>query len=212
MIYKHRTAFAMILVVLFGMTLFYISTDGFRAFTSESARSYELMQKNPAVPSVTLEDSQERTYSFDELAEDKYVLLTFMYTSCTTVCPQLAMNMAEVYDLIPGEYVGKEIVFLSISFDPTKDDPETLAKYRRAFGSDGQTWRMARIKDQEELERLLEKLGVVVIPNEYGEFQHNAAFYLVGKEGRLQEVMDFTNVEAAAGTVTAILEKGENRP
>nr|GGG75222.1 hypothetical protein GCM10011398_20010 [Virgibacillus oceani] len=208
---KHHNAIAIIVVLLFGTVLFYIGTDGFRAFTAESARTYKLLQDKPVFPSVTLEDSQNRSYTFKEFADGKYVFLTFMYTSCTTVCPQLEMNMAQVYALIPDSYIGKDIVFLSISFDPERDDPKTLAKYRTYFGSDGETWRMARITNKEELKELLDRLGVVVIPDGNGNFTHNSAFYLIGKQGHLLEMMDFTNIDEAASTVAAILneEAGE---
>lgn len=203
-----RNTLATILVLLFGFVLFYIGTDGFRAFTAENARTYELMKTKPDFPAVTLEDSQGRTYTFAEFAEDKYVFLTFMYTNCTTVCPILERNMAEVYDQIPEQSIGKDIVFLSISFDPTRDDPETLKKYRSYFESDGETWRMARINNQKELDSLLEKLGVIVIPDGYGNFQHNVAFYLIDKQGSLLEVMDFTKVDEAADYVATLLNNG----
>ncbi|WP_240376976.1 SCO family protein [Bacillus piscicola] len=203
-----RTLLSLVVIILFGGVLFYLSTDGFRAFTSESARTLDLMENNPPLPPVTLQDSEFRTFDLDEFSEDKYVFMTFMYTNCATVCPQMEMNMAEVYELIPPESIGKDIVFLSISFDPTRDDPETLAKYRTYYGSDGETWRMARAQDQEELDSLLHTLGVIVIPDEYGNFQHNAAFYLVGKTGRLLDVLDFTEIEEAAAAVNAVLAKG----
>ncbi|MBP1947292.1 SCO family protein [Virgibacillus litoralis] len=209
MIKDRRNLIAIILVIIFGIGLFFIGTDGFRAFTAESARTYEVLQNKPEFPSVTLEDSHERTYTFDEFAEGKYVFLTFMYTSCTTVCPQLEMNMADVYDQIPSKYIGEDIVFLSISFDPARDDPATLTKYRSYFGSDGETWRMARINDQSELDILLEKLGVIVIPDGNGDFTHNSAFYFIGKTGHLQQVMDFTRIDEAADTVVNILDSEE---
>ena len=198
---------AIVLVVLFGIGLFYVGTDGFRAFTAESARTFALLQNKPDFPVVTLEDSLERTYTFQEFAEDKFVFITFMYTNCTTVCPQLEMNMAQVYDLIPKKYIGEDIVFLSISFDPKNDDPTTLQKYLTYFGSDGDTWRMARINDQIELDSLLNQFGVIVIPDDYGNFAHNSAFYLVGKQGNLIEVMDFTKVDEAANRVVTILDQ-----
>ncbi|MBT2215362.1 SCO family protein [Virgibacillus dakarensis] len=203
-----RNTLAIILVIIFGSALFYVGTDGFRAFTAESARTYELLKDKPVFPDVTLQDSQERTYSFDEFAKGKFVFLTFMYTSCTTVCPQLEMNMADVYEAIPKKYIGKDILFLSISFDPERDNPETLAKYQTYFGSDGETWRMARINDKKELDSLLKRLGVIVIPDGNGNFTHNTAFYLIGKQGHLMEILDYTKIEDAADTVIAMLGNG----
>ncbi|WP_066289694.1 SCO family protein [Bacillus sp. FJAT-29937] len=201
---RHNTI-AAIVVLLFGCVLFFIATDGFRAFTAETARVNQLVKEKPVFPDVTLEDNKGRKYPISEF-EDKYVFITFLYTSCATVCPQLEMNMAQVYDLLPKKYIGEDIVFLSVSFDPTRDDPETLETYRKAFNSDGETWRMARIPNQAELDSLLKKFGVIVIPDGLGNFTHNSAFYLVDKKGRLVDVMDYTKIEEAAAKVTGILE------
>ncbi len=203
---KNRTALSTLIVLIFGVVLFYIGTDGFQAFTAETARVNQLMDDKPQFPDVTLEDNKGRTYSFSEF-EGKYVFITFLYTSCGTVCPELEVNMSEVYKQIPKEYIGQDIQFLSISFDPERDDPETLDKYRKAFGSDGETWRMARIPDPRELKSLLDRFGVIVIPDEYGNFAHNSAFYLVNPEGRLVEVMDYTLVDEAADRVTKVLQR-----
>lgn len=205
MIKNRHNRVAIILVVLFGVILFYVGTDGFQAFTAESARTNKLNETKPAFPDVTLEDSKERTYPFSAF-EGKYVMLTFIYTSCTDVCLQLEMNLAEVYNLVPDKYIGKDIIFLSISFDPMRDDPATLDKYRHYFNSDGETWRMARINDPTALEQLLEAFGVIVIPDENGNFAHNSAFYLVDPKGDLAEVMDYTDTAGAAAEVVSILE------
>ncbi|WP_010677983.1 SCO family protein [Bacillus timonensis] len=210
MIKKNRTTFACLLILLFGCALFYTGTDGFRAFTAETARVNQLIEDKPAFPDVTFEDSEGRTYPISEF-HDKYVFITFLYTSCTTVCPKLEMNMAQVYEQVPQEYFGKDIVFLSISFDPTRDDPATLRKYRTYFGADGETWRMARISNETELKALLDEFGVIVIPDGRGNFAHNSAFYLVDPNGSLIDVMDYREIDQAATKVIRILdnEKGE---
>lgn len=203
--HTHNTI-ACILVLLFGFSLFYLGTDGFRAYTSETARVNQLEETLPQFPHVTLEDSQKRMYSLSEF-ENKYVFVTFIYTSCTTVCIELENNMSEVYKLIPETYIGEEIVFLSISFDPLRDDSSTLDKYKDYFFSDGETWRMARIPDQSELQSLSDAFGVIVIPNGHGHFTHNAAFYLVDSQGNLKDVMDYTRIKAAANTINDIIER-----
>ncbi|SET13949.1 protein SCO1/2 [Oceanobacillus limi] len=205
MIKKRHNTVAIVVVLLFGFGVFYFGTDGFQAFTAETARTNKLIEEKPQFPNVTFEDSKERVYTFDEF-ENKYVFITFLYTACTDVCPQLEMNMHEVYQRLPVEAIGEDIVFLSISFDPEQDDPRTLEKYRGFFGSDGDTWRMARIPDQAELDRLLDEFGVIVIPEENGIFTHNSAFYLVNREGQLEEVMDYTKPEEAAAKVEQYLQ------
>ncbi|WP_026905742.1 SCO family protein [Paucisalibacillus globulus] len=186
--------------IVLSFFLFYFGTNGFQAFTAESARINRLMEEKPIFPDVTLEDSKERVYPFSEF-KGKYAMLTFIYTSCTDVCPQLEMNLAEVYNQVPKELLGEEIVFLSVSFDPERDNPTTLEKYQYFFNSDGETWRMARINNQEELDSLLDEFGVIVIPDGEGGFTHNSAFYFVGRDGELLEVMDYKKTEAAADKV-----------
>ncbi|HLR64456.1 SCO family protein [Virgibacillus sp. MSJ-26] len=202
---KWRKRVAITMVLVFGSLLVYFGTDGLTAFTVETARLNELIEEQPTFPDVTLEDSEERVYSFSEF-DDKYVLITFIYTSCTTVCLDLEMNMAQVYNKVPEEFIGEDISFLSISFDPTVDDPETLDKYKGYFDSDGETWRMARIPDQQELDNLLDEFGVIVIPDGYGDYAHNAAFYLVDSNGKLVNVMDYQDTDGAADEITRILE------
>lgn len=206
-----RKSVAISFVLLFGCILFYVGTDGFTAFTEETARLNELIEEKPFVPDVTLEDSNERVYPFSEF-DDEYVLITFIYTSCTTVCLDLEMNMAQVYNQIPEKYIGNDISFLSISFDPEIDDPKTLDKYKGYFNSDGETWRMARIQDQQELDHLLDEFGVIVIPDGYGDYTHNAAFYLVDQNGKLVDVLDYQETEEAANKIIDIIEtnRGEH--
>lgn len=207
LIKNRHNKIAVFLVLFFGLGLFFIGTDGFSAFTAEKARVNKLINDKPKFPEVTLEDSKGRKYSISEF-EDKYVFITFLYTSCTTVCPELEYNMKQVYDKVPSKYIGEDIVFLSISFDPERDDPGTLNKYKDFFKSDGETWRMARISDKAELKSLLDSFGVIVIPDEYGNFAHNSAFYLVDKKGSLVNVMDYKEIDEAAKTVVNLLENG----
>jgi protein SCO1/2 len=204
---QNKTALSLIFVLVFGGVLLFFGTDGFTAYTSETARVNELMEDRPQFPEVTLQDNKAREYSIDEFA-GKYVFITFFYTGCSTVCPELERNMAQVYEKLPQKYIGEDIQFLSISFDTERDSPRVLENYRELFESDGETWRMARIPDEAELESLLDRFGVIVIPDEYGNFAHNSAFYLVNPEGKLIDVMDYKKVDEAAEQVTAILEGG----
>ncbi|SHM38262.1 SCO family protein [Gracilibacillus kekensis] len=193
---KHERI-ALMVVLLLGLSVLTIGTDGFQAFTEEQARTNQLISEQPYLPKVILEDSKARTYSMQELQHNKYLFITFMYTNCATVCPQLERNMQEVYQQLPDTMIKENIQFLSISFDPENDDPKTLEKYRSYFDSDGESWRMARINDKDELNNLLDELGVIVIPDDYGNFQHNSAFYLVNREGSLIDVMDNTEIDQA---------------
>lgn len=196
---------AIIIVLLFGVALFYHGTDGFSAFTAETARTQTLLAEKPKLPSATLEDSFGEEYDFDEF-EGKYMLMTFIYTSCSTVCPVLEMNVKEIHEKIPDEYLGEDLMFLSVSFDPERDTPKILNTYRENIGGDGDVWRMARIADEQELADTLDEFDIIVIPDGEGDFAHNVAFYLVDRDGYLMDVMDYQDIEGATEKVINVLE------
>lgn len=197
---------SIVIVLLFGFTLFYVGTDGFVAFTAETARINKLLAEQPKLPLVTLEDSHEEMYSFDEFS-NKYLLMTFIYTACTTVCPKLERNAADVYEQIPDHYIGEDIVFLSISFDTARDTPEVLSRYGESLGIGQEGWRIARVPQEHELNKLLDELGVIAIPDGQGDYQHNVAFYLIDREGYLIDVIDYQDIEGATERLLTVLEK-----
>jgi protein SCO1/2 len=94
---------------------------------------------------------------------------------------------------------------LSISFDRTHDGPEALAEYARRFGADAKEWRIARVVDGAQLPRLLKSFGVVVIPDQSGDFQHNVAVSVVSRSGRLTRVLDYDASWPAIGAALAAL-------
>jgi len=203
---KTSQLLATVIVLIFGFSLFYFGTDGFTAFTAETARTNQLLEDKPKLPTVTLEDSFGEEYGFEEF-EGKYMLMTFIYTACSTVCPQLEMNVKEIYEQIPEEYLGDDLMFLSVSFDPERDTPEILNNYRENIGGDGDIWRMARIADEHELQKTLDEFDIIVIPDGDGDYAHNVAFYLVDREGYLLDVMDYQDIPGATAKVMDVLEQ-----
>src|SRR5699024_3852039 len=162
----------------------------------ETVCSNKLLIIQTSVPDVKLEDSLENEFLFSDL-QGKYVFMTFFYTSCSTVCPQLEMNVKEVYNQVPEKYLEEDVVFLSVSFDPDRDTPEVLEKYGDYFETDEDEWLMARVKDEHQLDKLLDELGVIAIPDGDEEFTHNVAFYLVDPDGILIDIMDYQETELA---------------
>jgi Uncharacterized protein SCO1/SenC/PrrC, involved in biogenesis of respiratory and photosynthetic systems len=201
-----RSTWASLIVILFGVLLFAVSTDGFRAYTAEAARTIKLNSEHPAFPNVTLQDSTGQTFQMSELS-GKLVLLTFVYTSCGTVCPQIEMNFTEIFNRLPREMTENDVVFLSVSFDPDRDTPEALETYRHHFSHDP-NWRMVRVPDKSELDLLLQTFGVIVIPGENGDFAHNGAFYLIDRQGKLAEIIDYKKVGLAIDKIKHQVGKG----
>lgn len=67
-----------------------------------------------------------------DLVGDKLVVMGFIYTRCTTVCPVVSSIMGKVQQQLGGR-VGEEVQLVSISVDPQRDDPQRLLSYSRTF-------------------------------------------------------------------------------
>ncbi len=67
-----------------------------------------------------------------DLVGDHLVVMGFIYTSCTTVCPVVSSIMGKVQQQLGGR-VGQDIHLVSISVDPQRDDAKRLQDYAKAF-------------------------------------------------------------------------------
>lgn len=177
-------------VAFAGICVLWHATDGFRAFTAESARRLSVLEHPQKVPEVRLQDQSGRELTL-EAYRGQWLLATFIYTRCADLCPALETSFQEVYEGLPRERLGKDVSLLTISFDRANDTVEALHHYMAYFQADGETWRMTRVSDGAELDRLLKRFGVVVIPDRNGGFEHNAAIYLVSPEGKLVRIFDY---------------------
>ncbi|MGE8154356.1 SCO family protein [Pseudomonas vancouverensis] len=82
---------------------------------------------------VALLDQSGKVVSLEkDLVSNKIVVMGFIYTSCTTVCPVVSSIMAKVQKQL-GHRVGTEVQLVSISIDPQRDDPKRLNDYASTF-------------------------------------------------------------------------------
>lgn len=82
------------------------------------------------MPQVTLLNQNGQKVTFNKALDDgRPVLLNFIYTSCTTVCPVTTQIFSEVQAQL-GQPPGK-VHMVSVSIDPEYDTPKRLLAYAR---------------------------------------------------------------------------------
>jgi len=69
----------------------------------------------------------ERVKFKSDVIGDKLVAMTFIYTSCTTICPIYGAIFTQLQDLL-GERLGKDVVLVTMTLDPTRDVPRRMKK------------------------------------------------------------------------------------
>ncbi|MBP8924957.1 MAG: SCO family protein [Pseudomonadales bacterium] len=192
------------LVTVLGTGAWWWGTDGFSAFTAESARRVDILRAPRPLPNAVLEDQDGHLFRLQDL-RGRLLAVEFIYTRCATVCRSLGDAFRQIRDRVPPETLGHDVVLLSISFDPERDDPASLKAYGLSHGADGTNWRVARVPDAAQLKALLDAFGIVAIADGLGGFEHNAAIHLVGRDGKLIEISDLDQPIAFAGKLADAL-------
>ena len=93
------------------------------------------------VPDVALVDQDGKTVRVRSLLQaGKPVVVSFVFTTCTTICPMLSTIVSRVQAKL-GDRVGQEVTLVSISVDPARDTPARLKAYAaRHHAKPGWTW------------------------------------------------------------------------
>ncbi|MCP4780417.1 MAG: SCO family protein [Hyphomicrobium sp.] len=192
-----KALLAALAVALAGPAFLWKATDGFQALTAEDARRVAAMRDRPMVPDIRLRAMSGEVIGLPS-ADRKVTMVEFIYTTCPTICQSAGTDLARVRDGLVEKGLGDEVRILSISFDPETDGPHQLSAYGESHGADGRIWTITR-PDVDALPRLLRAFGVVVIPDRFGGYQHNAALHVVDPQGRLSAILDTDDITGALG-------------
>ncbi|MDP1690948.1 MAG: SCO family protein [Burkholderiaceae bacterium] len=198
-----RSVLAGTMVLALGVVAAYRTTDGFTAFTYESARRLAATQSPRPLPAdlaLETEGGQRRALAS---WPEPLLVVDFVYTGCTTLCVSLGSLYAQLASALAPQIARHEVRLLTVSFDLDRDNAAALAAYRRRHAPFADGWDIARPADARELKRWLDAFGVVVVPDRFGGYVHNAAIAVVGPQRRLLALHDIDGVTAVVESVRA---------
>lgn len=203
---RWRTALASACVALAGVLIAHAATDGFSAYTLESARRLKALRSPTPVPASALELADGGRAALDAIGAP-VLLIDFVYTRCETWCSVLGTTFTRLQQRLAAEIAAGDVRLVSISFDPQHDDPAALAAYRARHRGDPQAWALGRPANGAELKRWLDAFGVVVIRDEFGGFAHNAAVHVVGPDRKLIAIHDPDELDTVVARVRKLLDE-----
>ncbi len=111
-------------------------------------RAMMKQKSDPAAESVDVDlrdrqlvDQHGRDIMFvSDVIGDDIVVMDFVYTTCTTICPVLSALFTQVQSKL-GDDVGNGITLVSVSVDPIRDTPQRMKAYSAKHGAgDGWIW------------------------------------------------------------------------
>ena len=147
----------------------------------------------------TLVDQHGNQVKFvSDVIGDRIVVMDFVYTTCTTVCPVLSAVFGQVQKKLGGR-LGDDVVLVSVSVDPIRDTPQRLKAYSKIHKAQpGWIWLTGQKRTMDEV---LDGLGAYS-PN----FEDHAAMVLIGdgKSGQWSRFYGFPNPDRIVEQVNAL--------
>ncbi len=151
-------------------------------------------------PPIELTSQYGKKVSLAKL-KGQTVLVAFLYTHCTDLCPIVAGKVHTAYAHIPK---AERPVFLAVSVDPAHDTPESAAAFNKRHRTTGEiTWLLG---SHAELEKVWKAWGVKPVhnANDPEEIEHNAEIFAIDPQGQIRAYYppNFKPAKLAVGTRT----------
>jgi protein SCO1 len=151
--------------------------------TNPDASGVKILAVGAVVPDFTLIDQVHRRVSLSQYA-GKVVALNFIYTSCAL--PNFCYRSANNFGVLQRrfkEQLGRDLVLLTITFDPQRDHPEQLAHYAENWKADPKTWHFLT-GNVPDIERVTGMFGMDYFPEE-GLMSHSLHTAIIDRHGKL---------------------------
>lgn len=114
----------------------------------------------------------ESVHFASDVVGDRIVVMDFVYTTCTTICPVISAIFAKVQQGL-GDRLDRDVRMVSVSVDPGRDTPERLKAYsERHKARPGWLWLTG---DKRAVDEVLRGLGAYT-----PDFEDHPSMVLVG--------------------------------
>jgi protein SCO1 len=151
-------------------------------------------------PPIDLTDQDGKKIDLAKL-QGHTVLVAFLYTHCTDLCPIVAGKVHTAYAQIPK---AQRPIFLAVSVDPAHDTPKSAAHFNKLHRTEGEIdWLLG---SQAELEKVWKAWDVKPEhnANDPEEIEHNAEIFAIDPQGQIRALYPptFKPDKLAVGTRT----------
>lgn len=134
---------------------------------------------NTKAPAFVLLNQEGNRFDSTTL-HGKVVVLNFIFTTCTDVCPLFTANLAQLQRTLKNEQGN--VFFVSISTDPEVDSPKVLRSYAQRYGADFQNWAFLT-GSEAQLQQVWKSFDVRVVKKGRGLVQHTSLTTVIDRQG-----------------------------
>jgi len=113
----------------------------------------------------------------------KLVLLNFIYTHCTDVCPLTTAALTRVQrELMQRGWWATDVVFLTITTDPLRDTPTVLRAYATRYKADTNGWHFLT-GDPRATQAVYKQYGIALQARSGNLQDHAAPTFVINRDG-----------------------------
>ena len=164
------------------------------------------------VPDFRLTDQKGGAVALSDL-RGKVVAINFIYTSCAL--PNFCLRIANNFGVLQKRFraqLGRDLILLTVTFDPVHDTPEVLAQYASRWNADPATWHFLT-GPARDVQRVCRLFGVDFFPDE-GLMNHSLHTAIIDRQGKMVANLEGNQFTAdQLGDLTAaVLDSKPRRP
>lgn len=170
----------------------------------------EVLAIGQTVPDFRLTNQKRRPIALSEL-RGKVVAINFIYASCPL--PNFCLRIANNFGVLQKRFkaqLGRDLVLLTVTFDPVHDTPDVLAQYAGRWNADPATWHFLTgpVRD---VQRVCHLFGVDFFPDE-GLMNHSLHTAIIDRQGRMVANIEGNQFTAdQLGDLTEAVLSGKDR-
>jgi protein SCO1/2 len=134
-------------------------------------------------PDFKLINQKRRPVALRDL-RGKVVVVNFIYTSCAL--PNFCLRVANNFGVLQKRFqaqLGRDLILLTITFDPVHDTPEVLAKYASQWNANPANWHFLT-GPARDVQRVCHLFGVDSFVDE-GLMIHSLHTAIIDRQGKL---------------------------
>src|SRR5579872_1736552 len=155
--------------------------------SADETGSFPAANQRDCLPNFALIDQNGNSVELSSL-KGEYVLINFIYTSCSGTCPMLTSKMSMVEKKLAPEF-GKRVRLVSVTVDPEHDNPAALLHYANEHGANRADW-IFLTGAPAQVDTYLAIFNIKRMHDADGSIDHVTTSFLLGPDGHQSRQYD----------------------
>ena len=173
---------------------------------ADETGSFPAANNNDCLPNSTLVDQNGKSIAMSSL-KGEYVLINFIYTSCSGTCPMLTSKMAIVEKKLAPE-LGAKVRLVSVTLDPEHDNPAALLKYANKHGANAADW-IFLTGAPAQVDAYLAIFNIKRYHETDGSIDHVTTSFLLGPDGH--QIRQYDGIAVTPSTMAGDVDRAISR-